>query len=76
MLVESKSIKKALESLEPPLGKTTLRILLNELETYGLPLVNDHYEYSFAEIKSSLIKILGDEAAAIILERFKKALAA
>ena len=68
----SKAIRKALQSLEPSLGRATIEAITYELEFYGLLLENDR-EYSIAEIKLAIEKIFG-EAAPLFLERFTRAL--
>lgn len=68
----SRVIRKALQSLEPSLGRATIDAIINELELCGLPLENDH-EYSLAEIKTAVEKLFG-EAAPLFLERFTGAL--
>ena len=47
--------------------------MLYDFEPYGLPLVNDHLEYSLAEIKDAIEKIFGD-AMPLFIERFIRAL--
>ena len=69
----SKTIRRALQHLEPTLGRATIDAILYDFETYGLPLVNDHVEYSLAEIKVAIEKIFG-EAMPLLIERFVRAL--
>jgi hypothetical protein len=69
----SKTIRKALRHLEPSLGRATIDALIFDFETYGLPLANDHVEYSLADIKLAIEKIFG-EAAPLFLERMVRAL--
>lgn len=44
-----------------------------DFEMYGVPLVNEHQEYSLAEIKVAIEKIFG-EAAPLFTERLVRAL--
>ena len=70
----SKSIRKALHTLEPIIGRATVDALEYDFETYGLPLVNDHVEYSLAEIKVAIERMFGEAATPLFLERFLRAL--
>jgi len=69
----SREIINALRMLEPILGRATIEALEYDFEVYGLPLVNEHTEYSFAEIEIAIKKIFGD-ATHLFLVRFTRAL--
>jgi hypothetical protein len=69
----SRAITAALRSLEQVLGRATVEAIEYDFETYGLPLVNEHVQYSYAEIRTAVEKIFG-EAAPLFLERFDRAL--
>jgi len=69
----SRAVHQALASLESSIGRATLEAILYDLETHGLPLVNEHQEYSIAEIKIVIEKIFG-EAAPLFIERLVRAL--
>jgi hypothetical protein len=69
----SKIIRKALRTLEPSLGRTSIDDLIYDLEIYGLPLASDHIEYSLEEVKVAIERVFGD-ATPLFLERFIKAL--
>lgn len=66
-------IIRGLRSLEVALGRATVDAIEYDFEVYGLPLVNEHTDYSYAEISTAVEKIFG-EAAPLFLERFDKAL--
>jgi hypothetical protein len=69
----SRTIRQALVSLEPSIGRATVEAIMYDFEMYGLPLVNEHQEYSLAEIKVAIEKIFG-EAAPLFTERLVRAL--
>ena len=68
----SKTIRRALQQLEPTLGRATIDVMLYDFETYGLPLVNHHLD-TVAEIKDAIEEIFGD-AMPLFMERFIRAL--
>ena len=66
----SKSIRKALHTLEPIIGRATVDAIEYDFETYGLPLVNDHVEYSLAEIKGAIERMFGKQQPHYFLSDF------
>ena len=69
----SRAITRGLLSLRHVLGQATVDAIEYDFEVYGLPLVNERIDYTFAQIKTACEKIFGD-AAPLFLERFARAL--
>jgi hypothetical protein len=67
------SIKRALESLGPSLGRSNVDTLTSGLAAFGLQLSNDENSYTIAEIKQALDDLFSD-AGPLIFESLKKAL--
>jgi len=70
----AKEIRRALQKLEPMLGIAAVETTIQDLEIYGLPLVNDHIPYTFKEIEVAMSKMLGTDATTLLIERLKKIL--
>lgn len=70
----SKTIRNALYKLESSLGRATVDTIIQDMEIYGTPLVNDHVSYTIAEITLAMEGIFGIEGSKIIIERLKKTL--
>ena len=72
--ISTSSLKKAFHGLEPSLGKTTVEELFSDLENYGITLSHSRMSYPLSEVEDALRKMLGEDAASLLVERLKKAL--
>ena len=69
----AKSIRNALESLAPDLGKSNVDSLISGIEAFGLQLSDENNYYTVAELRQALNDLFSD-AGPLIFQSIKKSL--
>ena len=69
--IPSHTIKKALAEMEYILGPAGTEALIYDLENYGIVLLG-RTSYSLNQLESAFRKAVGEEAAALLIERLGK----
>jgi hypothetical protein len=70
--VSAKELRRAFQKLQV-LGKTNVEALICDLEFYGIVLLG-HVSYSLDQVKDAITRLLGEDGAALIIDRLRKTL--
>jgi hypothetical protein len=71
----SHKLKKGILALEYPLGYGAAEALIYDLENYGIALVaGKAASYTLQQVGDALKKVLGEEAAALVIDQLVKIL--
>jgi len=68
------ALRKAIQTLEPMLGRPAIDAIIDDLENQGIRVTNAHAQYGIEEIQAALENIFGAETTSFLIRHITEAL--
>jgi len=68
------AVRKAIQTLEPMLGRPAIDAIIDDLENQGIGVTNPHAKYGIEDIQSALENIFGAETTSFLILHISEAL--